>query len=72
MKEHKKISVQGLNILLYKDKERVFFFLTDIARHKDLKHTDTIIQNWMKNRNTIELWGFWETIYNPSNSRGLV
>ncbi|MFD1631256.1 KilA-N domain-containing protein [Pseudopedobacter beijingensis] len=28
-------------------------------------YTDSIIQNWMRNRNTIELLGFWETIYNP-------
>jgi len=39
--------------------------LTDIARHKDSEHTDSIIQNWMRNRNTIELLGFWESIYNP-------
>ncbi len=39
-------------------------FLLLIARHKDALHTDSIIQNWMRNRNTIELLGFWETIYN--------
>ena len=26
---------------------------------------DTIIQNWLRNRNTIELLGFWEQLYNP-------
>jgi hypothetical protein len=31
-----------------------------------VEHTDAIIQNWMRNRNTIELLGFWETIYNPN------
>ena len=66
MKDLKKISVQGVNILLYEDNERDFFSLTDIARHKDSEHIDTIIQNWMRNRNTIELLGFWETIYNPN------
>ena len=40
--------------------------MTDIARHKDAEHTDTIIQNWMRNRNTIELLGFWESIYNSN------
>ena len=65
MKERKKLSVKGVDILLYEDKEQDFFSLTDIARHKDSEHTDTIIQNWMRNRNTIELLGFWETIYNP-------
>ncbi|MGV0751366.1 KilA-N domain-containing protein [Empedobacter brevis] len=46
-----------------------------IARHKDAGHTDDIVKNWMRNRNTIELLGFWETMYNPilnpSNSTGL-
>ena len=23
-------------------------------------------QNWLRNRNTVELLGFWETIYNPN------
>ena len=64
MKGSKKISVQGVNILLYEDNERDFFSLTDIARHKDSEHMDTIIQNWMRNRNTIELLGF-ETIQSP-------
>ncbi|MCE2755949.1 MAG: KilA-N domain-containing protein, partial [Ignavibacteriae bacterium] len=43
-----------------------FISLTDISRHKDAENTDTIIQNWMLNRNTIELLGFWESIYNPN------
>ena len=66
MVKNKKISVQGIDILLYEDKENDYFSLTDIARHKDAAHIDTIIQNWMRNRNTIELLGFWETIYNPN------
>ena len=66
MAKNKKISVQGVNIALYEERESDFFSLTDIARHKDVEHTDTIIQNWMRNRNTIELLGFWEIIYNPN------
>lgn len=27
---------------------------------------DAIIQNWLRNRNTIELLGFWEILYNPN------
>ena len=65
MANNKKINVQGLNIVLYEHNSKDFISLTDIARHKDPEHTDTIIQNWMRNRNTIELLGFWETIYNP-------
>jgi hypothetical protein len=65
MAKNKTITVQGIDIVLYAEKSIDFISLTDIARHKDSEHTDTIIQNWMRNRNTIELLGFWETIYNP-------
>lgn len=65
MAKNKKINVKGVEIVLYEDNSNDFISLTDIARHKDPDHTDTIIQNWMRNRNTIELLGFWETIYNP-------
>ena len=66
MAKNKKISVQGVNITLYEERESDFFSLTDIARHKDSANTDDIIKNWMRNRNTIELLGFWKTIYNPN------
>ena len=54
-----------MDIVLYEDNQQDYISLTDIARYKDTDHTDSIIQNWMRNRNTIELLGFWETIYNP-------
>lgn len=65
MLKNKRINVQGVEIVLYEDNSNDFISLTDIARHKDPDHTDTIIQNWLRNRNTIELLGFWEIIYNP-------
>ncbi len=39
--------------------------LTDIARYKDNKRTGYIIQNWLRNRNTIEFPGIWEQLNNP-------
>ncbi len=66
MAKSKKIEVQGVEIVLYKHNSNDFISLTDLARHRDSKHTDTIIQNWMRNRNTVELLGVWETIYNPN------
>ena len=65
MAKNKKIEVQGIEIVLYEDNSNDFISLTDIARHKDTSHTDDIIKNWLRNRNTIELLGFWEMIYNP-------
>lgn len=66
MAKNKKIEVKGREISLYSDKANDYISLTDIAKHKDAKHTDSIIQNWMRNRNTVELLGFWEQLYNPS------
>jgi hypothetical protein len=65
MAKNRKINVNGVEIVLYENDQHDFISLTDIARHKDAANTDTIIQNWMRNRNTIEFLGFWETIYNP-------
>lgn len=64
--KNQKINVQGIDIVLYTEKESAYISLTDIARYKDVNHTNDIIKNWMRNRNTIELLGFWETIYNPN------
>lgn len=60
------LQVQHSNINVITQEESDFISLTDIARYKDAGHTDSIIQNWMRNRNTIELLGFWESIYNPN------
>ena len=66
MAKNKKIEVQGFEIVVYEDNQNDYISITDLARHRDAQHTDSIIQNWMRNRNTIELLGFWETIYNPN------
>ena len=65
MAKNRKINIQDSEITVIQQNETDFISLTDIAKYKDSNHTDTIIQNWMRNRNTIELLGFWESIYNP-------
>lgn len=62
MAKNKTIHVKGTEIVIISSNEHDYISITDIARHKDGLHTDTIIQNWMRNRNTIELLGFWESI----------
>lgn len=42
-----------------------FISLTDIARHKESDHSDDLIRNWLRNRNTVEYLGIWERIHNP-------
>ena len=66
MAKNKKINVQGLEVVLYQNNEEDYLSLTDIARYKDSYNTDDIIKNWLRNRNTVELLGFWEMMYNPN------
>ena len=39
--------------------------ITDIARQKNELDPNGVIANWMRNRNTIEYLGLWESLYNP-------
>lgn len=45
--------------------ENDYISLTDIAKYKSDDPTATVA-NWMRNRNTIEYLGIWESLYNPS------
>ncbi|MDV7399697.1 KilA-N domain-containing protein, partial [Arthrospira platensis SPKY1] len=66
MVKNKKIEVQGTEITIFKGDTEDYISLTDIARYKNSSNTDDIIKNWLRNRNTIELLGFWEQLYNPN------
>ena len=59
-----KIIVQGSDISVLTLEEIDYISLTDIARYKSDDPT-SVIGNWMRNRNTIEYLGIWETLYNP-------
>ena len=65
MAKNKKINVQGIDIILYEDNKEDFMSLTDIARYRDTERSDYILQNWMRNRSTIDFMGLWETFNNP-------
>ena len=41
-----------------------YICITDIAKLKSDDPT-AVIGNWMRNRNTIEYLGIWESLYNP-------
>lgn len=66
MAKNKILTVKGTEINVFQHEQAEYLSLTDIARHKDSGSTDDIIKNWLRNRNTIELLGFWETLYNPN------
>jgi len=65
MSKTKKIEVLSREVSLYRHREEDFISLTDIARYRDAERGDYIIQNWMRNRNTIEFLGIWEQLNNP-------
>ena len=64
MTKNKTINVENIEIIVYSQNNMDYISLTDIARYKESLNTDDIVKNWMRNRNTIELLGFWEMIYN--------
>ncbi len=59
------IEVQGTVVTVLSGQREDYISLTDIARYKDSERTDYLIQNWMRNRNTIEFLGLWERLNNP-------
>ena len=65
MTKSKKIDVQGTEVLIYTEKDNEYISLTDIARYRDAGRSDYILQNWMRNRSTIEFIGLWELFNNP-------
>ena len=64
--KNNKIVVKGSEISILHIDAEDFISLTDIAKHKDALNTDDIIKNWLRNRNTVELLGFWEQLHNPN------
>jgi hypothetical protein len=62
-----KITAQGTEItVLSQGTEDDYISLTDIARYKNADYPSEVIQNWMRNRSTIEFLGLWERIHNPN------
>jgi len=59
-----KINVLKNEITVYSSEDKDYISLTDIAKYKT-EDTSSVIANWMRNRNTIEFLGIWETLYNP-------
>ena len=41
-----------------------YICITDIAKQKNIVDPNGVVANWMRNRNTIEYLGLWETLHN--------
>jgi hypothetical protein len=59
-----KINVKQTTVSIVQYQDTDYISLTDIARYKS-DEPSSVIANWMRNRNTIEFLGIWETLYNP-------
>lgn len=64
------IEAKGLSIQVYtEDFKNDYISLTDIAKYRNSDDPRFVIQNWMRNRNTLEFIGLWETLNNRNFNR---
>ena len=67
MAKNKTIIVKGVEITIIKQYNKDYISLTDMLKAKD---GDFFISDWLRNRNTVEFLGIWESIYNPDFNYG--
>ena len=60
-----KINVHDTPVTVIYHNDNDYISLTDIAKFKS-DEPAAVISNWMRNRNTIEYLGIWESLYNPN------
>ena len=65
MAKQKTLSVQGIEIRYYQQKEEDFISLTDIGK-KFNSRADQLISNWLRTRATVNFLGALESLHNPS------
>ncbi len=65
MSKNKQITVLKETVSIQQIRKEDYISITDIARYQEPERTDHVIQNWMRNRNTIEFLGIWEQLNNP-------
>lgn len=64
------ILAKGFAIQIYtEDFKNDYISLTDIAKYKNTDDPRFVIQNWMRNRNTLEFIGLWEVLNNENFNR---
>lgn len=63
MSNSKSINVKGTEVSIINHLNEDYISLTDMIKSFG---DDTIIKNWLRNRNTVEFLGIWEQINNPN------
>ena len=66
MAKKSEIIVKEISVKTIKYSNVDYVCMTDIAKMKNAIDPNGVIANWMRNRNTIEFLGIWETLYNPN------
>lgn len=61
------INVKGVPIRVLQTKFGDYISLTDMIKAKD---GDFFISDWLRNRNTVEFLGIWESVHNPDFNYG--
>lgn len=61
------INVRGTDITVIRREDQDYISLTDMLKAKD---GDFFISDWLRNRNTVEFLGIWETVHNPDFNSG--
>ncbi len=57
-----KITVRGTEVTIISIEEKDYISLTDMVR--DIQNGLSLIEKWLRNKNTIEFLGIWEEMYN--------
>lgn len=58
-----KIKVKNIEITVIQEGQEDYISLTDMLK---AKNGNFLIENWLRNRNTVEFLGIWESINNPN------
>ena len=61
------INVKGAEVAVVSRHGQDYISLTDMLKAKD---GDFFISDWLRNRNTVEFLGIWESVYNPAFNYG--
>jgi len=67
MSKVKKIEVLDAEIRIMTSGHQDYISLTDMLKAKD---GDFFISDWLRNRNTVEFLGIWESVHNPDFNYG--
>ena len=61
------IEVHGTTVSIISGNDGDYISLTDMLRAKD---GEFFIADWLRNRNTVEFLGIWESVFNPDFNYG--